>query len=115
MDSASSARPTQGSKRAPRPAPFRAVFRAFCRQKFCPPREANPSLRFFFFLAAAVPAGTAQGFLSPGPGRSFLRAQIQTNTSLEQRGGCGPRARGLQFVKDGFPYTNVRQNVFCLE
>ena len=57
------------------------------RQEFCPPpARQTPHCGFSFFSrAAAVPAGTAQGFLSPGPGRSFFRVQIQT----KKMGGCG--------------------------
>ena len=80
MDLASSARPTEGSKWAPRPAPFRAF-----SGPSAPPPQGKPFTAVFLLLAAAVPAGTAQGFLSPGPGRSFFRVQIQT----KKMGGCG--------------------------
>ena len=62
------------------------VFRAFC-----PPPQGKPFTAVFFFLAAAVPAGTAQGFLSPGPGQSFFQVQTRQIRGSGPESGRGER------------------------
>ena len=63
------------------PGPLSGIFRAFC-----PPRKANPSLRFFF-SRPLFPPGPLRGFSAPARGDRFFESKSRQTLLSNQ---CSP-------------------------
>ena len=66
---------------------LRSTFFLILAKSFCPPREANPSLRFFFFSRPLFPPGPLRGFSAPARGDRFFEFKSR-QTLLSNEWGC---------------------------